>query len=317
MNTLSCPPGLHEILDCGANMMKLNNTLIPPETLSFLLSVMRKFLLNKISFEEAREVFLTHFRSSRPIEHLKEIVDESRQMVPIPTPPQDVSIPKKLRHWTQHEDTRLLAGVYIYGPLDWTKIARFVGAGRGRPQCLQRWTRTLNPQIVKDVWTEEEDKKLFQIVSQYDKVSWTKVANMMGNRSDVQCRYHFSQLMKTKRKRSRDENGLTRAQEQHHISSPSTCSSSSDSEASNPPQIYSQPPIQQPQYTPLPLQQQFIQQPNIAIPQQQPQQQFIVYNAVPPPIAVYEVPQSKVVTTVSQQATPMNVDAFLSCFSHF
>ena len=309
-------------------MMKLTNTLIAPETSSFLLSVMRKFLLNKISFDDARDIFLTHFRSSRPIEHLKEIVDESRQMVPIPTPPQDVSIPKKLRHWTQHEDTRLLAGVYIYGSLDWTKIARFVGAGRGRPQCLQRWTRTLNPQIVKEVWTEEEDKKLLQIVSQYEKVSWTKVANMMGNRSDVQCRYHFSQLMKTKRKRSRDGSSVG-TQDPHHISSPSTCSSSSDNETQYQPPLYVQRPIQQQppqpqpqQYTPVPLQQHFIpqqQQQSLPIQTQQiqqPSQQYIMYNTLAPSLPIYEAQPAKIVTTVSQ-ATPMNVDAFLSCFSHF
>ena len=67
------PPGIHEILDYGANMMKLANQVVPPETTGFLLSVMKKYLLNKISYEEAKNIFLTHFRSSRPIENLKEI----------------------------------------------------------------------------------------------------------------------------------------------------------------------------------------------------------------------------------------------------
>lgn len=191
--------GMTEILDYGSSLIKSAGHASNPQcSKSYLLSVMKNYLSNRISYQEAVDVFLKNFGSAHPIEKLQEIVNESLILTPIPAPEDDYMQPKQIRYWSQREDTRLMAGVFLYGSFDWSKIAAFVGGGRGRPQCLQRWTRTLNPSIVKDIWTPEEDKKLLQIVQQTDKVSWTRIANLMGNRSDVQCRYHYSQLMKNK-----------------------------------------------------------------------------------------------------------------------
>jgi hypothetical protein len=41
----------------------------------------------------------------------------------------------------------------------------------------------------------EEEKKLEDLVRQFGEKSWAKVAAILGNRSDVQCRYHFRQMM--------------------------------------------------------------------------------------------------------------------------
>jgi hypothetical protein len=41
-----------------------------------------------------------------------------------------------------------------------------------------------------------EDLKLVQLVQAYGDKAWTKVSGSMGNRSDVQCRYHYHQLAK-------------------------------------------------------------------------------------------------------------------------
>jgi hypothetical protein len=103
---------------------------------------------------------------------------------------------RKPRPWSPAEDTRLLAGVYRYGCDNWTAVAEFVGNGRVRAQCAQRWTRGLNPRISKDLWSDEEDQRFLALVHAEGTKTWTKIASEMGNRSDVQCRYHFAQLQR-------------------------------------------------------------------------------------------------------------------------
>ena len=197
--SLRSPLGLNKILEYGASLVKPMSKHANSSNESNYMDVMRDYLTNKITYQDAKRIFLQKYGNIQPVEQLKDILEEAKIETPIASPDPNTINPKKLRHWTQREDNRLLAGVFLFGLSDWNRIATFVGAGRGRPQCLQRWTRTLNPTITKDVWTEEEDQKLVSIVSQYEKVSWTKVANLMENRSDVQCRYHFSQLLKGKK----------------------------------------------------------------------------------------------------------------------
>lgn len=137
--------------------------------------------------------------SSRMLQELCSIIDELSKL-PIMDDPNLLATEalKKPRHWSNREDSRLLAGVLIWGSSDWQQISNFTGAGRNRSQCLQRWTRTLNPAIKKDGWTEEEDKRLIELVEGSNKISWTRIARKLSNRSDVQCRYHYSQLKKAK-----------------------------------------------------------------------------------------------------------------------
>jgi hypothetical protein len=77
---------------------------------------------------------------------------------------------------------------------DWTAVAEFVGGGRNRAQCAQRWNRGLNPRIDRDSWKAEDEARLISILRDYRTVGWPAVARQMGDRSDVQCRYHFLQM---------------------------------------------------------------------------------------------------------------------------
>lgn len=105
------------------------------------------------------------------------------------------SLRKKTRTWTGAEDIRLLGGVVKYGTDNWQAVAQFLGSGRNRSQCSQRWTRGLNPKISKKAWTTEEEKQLEELVKKYGEKNWARIASIMGNRSDVQCRYHYKQIM--------------------------------------------------------------------------------------------------------------------------
>jgi hypothetical protein len=106
---------------------------------------------------------------------------------------------KRTQSWTSQEDIRLLAGVHRFGATsscNWSVVAQFVGNGRTRSQCSQRWIRVLDPRISKDQWTPEQDERLVELVSQLGEKAWMKVAASLGNRSDVQCRYHYLQMQR-------------------------------------------------------------------------------------------------------------------------
>ena len=103
---------------------------------------------------------------------------------------------KKARAWTEPEDIRLLAAIHKLGLESWGSVADFVGSGRSRSQCSQRWFRGLDPRISKVVWSREEDEKLMELVEEFGDHSWTKIASILGNRSDAQCRYRYNHLAK-------------------------------------------------------------------------------------------------------------------------
>jgi len=166
-----------------------------------LIQAMGSYLSQNCLYEESQKVFFSLIGRDEPLQKLKEIVDVSE--APISTSENDTtsddestSSRKKTRSWTALEDIRLLAGIYRYGVDNWTTISLFVGNGRSRAQCCQRWTRGLNPRISKDTWSFDENLRLVELVKTYGDKSWTKIASMMGNRSDVQCRYHYHQVQR-------------------------------------------------------------------------------------------------------------------------
>ncbi|KAH0785839.1 Myb-like DNA-binding domain containing protein [Histomonas meleagridis] len=104
------------------------------------------------------------------------------------------STEKRKRPWSHVEDNRLIAAVNKLGMTDWEAIARFVGNGRSRPQCSQRWKRALDPRITKEPWTPAEEQKLIELVREHGAKGWGKISLMMGSRSDLQCRYRYEQI---------------------------------------------------------------------------------------------------------------------------
>lgn len=99
------------------------------------------------------------------------------------------------RPWSEEEDAQLFDAVAIYGENNWIAVACNFEF-RSKSDCSQRWMRTLNPQISCTAWTSEEDDRLLALVGEYGIKAWTKVAGRMGNRTDVQCRYHCKQLLR-------------------------------------------------------------------------------------------------------------------------
>ena len=102
----------------------------------------------------------------------------------------------KNKSWSQAEDVRLLQAVSLYGVSAWSVVAQYVGGGRTRSQCSQRWVRGLDPSISRGRWTRQEEDKLCMLVEKYGTNQWVKVATELGKRCDVQCRYRYSQILK-------------------------------------------------------------------------------------------------------------------------
>jgi len=160
--------------------------------------IFRSFLSNPSSFNALREKFLTIIDNPHPMDKLKSIVEIPDEQIP-DRPIDDSSLlnqRKKTRTWTSNEDLRLLKAIHKIGLDNWNEVARYVGNGRSRSQCSQRWIRVLDPRISKSNWSPEEDEKLISFVQAFGEKSWAKISHLMGTRSDVQCRYRYQQLPK-------------------------------------------------------------------------------------------------------------------------
>jgi hypothetical protein len=174
-----------------------------PDLQSKILRVLEGFLKRWMSFEAARRAVDSLIGITRPLEQLNAILGADSQPIPSPDGPRPASGRRKARSWTLHEDQRLLCGIYKLGIKNWTAISEFVGSGRSRSQCSQRWYRGLDPTISKLPWSLGEEQRLVGLVRQLGDRSWTRIASQMGNRSDVQCSYKYKQLQKEMRSDAR------------------------------------------------------------------------------------------------------------------
>lgn len=186
------------MIELGMNNVESIAPMLSENKRSEAEAVFRNFLNQKCDFETSCSLLTNICGRADPLLKVKTIIE----LPPTPLPNVDNDIletdsksgRRKTRTWSAIEDNRLLAGVYHFGPDNWKAISSFLGGGRNRAQCSQRWTRCLNPHISKKNWSEEENKQLEDLVKTYGDKAWTKISAIIGTRSDVQCRYHYKQL---------------------------------------------------------------------------------------------------------------------------
>ncbi|KAG2378069.1 hypothetical protein C9374_008691 [Naegleria lovaniensis] len=89
--------------------------------------------------------------------------------------------------WSEEEDEMLRRAVQLYGGKNWKKIAETL-QNRTSVQCLHRWQKVLNPNLVKGPWTKEEDETILQLVKTYGAENWSMIASHLPGRIGKQCR---------------------------------------------------------------------------------------------------------------------------------
>lgn len=158
------------------------------------------YISGQTNGEAVAEILQQYAGNIQALERIEAILNTPETPPPLPrqdyTPDPFQPMRKKTRPWGINEDTRLLAGIHKFGLDNWISVAKFVGNGRTRAQCAQRWVRGLDPRISKDQWSPEDEDKLVSLISANENKGWTMIAAAMGNRSDVQCRYHFLQMQR-------------------------------------------------------------------------------------------------------------------------
>ena len=85
------------------------------------------------------------------------------------------------QYWTKEEDQKLQALVEKFGARNWKRIASYFD-NRTDVQCLHRWQKVLNPDLVKGPWTQEEDEKVVNMVHKYGPKNWSAIASHLPGR---------------------------------------------------------------------------------------------------------------------------------------
>lgn len=93
------------------------------------------------------------------------------------------------QHWTHEEDHLLQLAVRKFQGRRWKEIACEV-PGRNEGQCLQRWSKTLKPGIVRGKWSVEEDQRLVDLVRELG-MDWGNISDSIPGRTSKQCRQRW------------------------------------------------------------------------------------------------------------------------------
>ncbi|KAG0464355.1 hypothetical protein HPP92_020424 [Vanilla planifolia] len=89
--------------------------------------------------------------------------------------------------WTPEEDETLRCAVELHKRKSWKKIAESI-PGRTEVQCLHRWQKVLNPELIKGPWSTEEDDIIVELVAKYGPTKWSVIARSLPGRIGKQCR---------------------------------------------------------------------------------------------------------------------------------
>ncbi|XP_061376087.1 transcription factor MYB3R-1 isoform X2 [Gastrolobium bilobum] len=89
--------------------------------------------------------------------------------------------------WTAEEDEILGKAVQRFKGKNWKKIAECF-KDRTDVQCLHRWQKVLDPELVKGPWSKEEDEMIIDLVNKFGPKKWSTIAQHLPGRIGKQCR---------------------------------------------------------------------------------------------------------------------------------
>ncbi|MCL7046409.1 hypothetical protein MKW94_002471 [Papaver nudicaule] len=103
--------------------------------------------------------------------------------------------------WTKNEDKKLLYTLQQGGIYNWINISITLGTSRTPFQCLARYQRSLNANILKRDWTKEDDVQLRTTVEAFGANDWQLIAFNMEGRTGTQCSNRWLKTLNPARKR--------------------------------------------------------------------------------------------------------------------
>ena len=93
----------------------------------------------------------------------------------------------KCQKWSTEEDALLATLVNGHEKINWNDLSKHF-PGKSSQQILERWTKVLDPTLMKGSWTRQEDETIINYVKQHGTKSWTKLAELLPGRIGKQCR---------------------------------------------------------------------------------------------------------------------------------
>jgi hypothetical protein len=96
-------------------------------------------------------------------------------------------VPAKNQKWTSAEDSLLQQSVIRSTSINWKSLEPQF-PGKTSQQLFERWTKVLNPVLLKGSWTRQEDEVILNFVRVHGCKSWTKLSKMLPGRIGKQCR---------------------------------------------------------------------------------------------------------------------------------
>ncbi|KAF4574739.1 hypothetical protein EYR36_006089 [Pleurotus pulmonarius] len=96
-------------------------------------------------------------------------------------------VPKPHHYWDIDSDENLRKAVKIYGKDNWNVVARHVSPNATAQQCQNRYLKSLDPNLRKGAWSDDEDDRLRSAVDVYG-LSWVDIAAAIPGRTNEQCR---------------------------------------------------------------------------------------------------------------------------------
>lgn len=80
------------------------------------------------------------------------------------------------------------------GCRNWAQIAELM-PGRISKQCRERWINHLDPNLCKQQWTPEEDRRILELHAQLGN-KWSKISKFIDGRTDNAIKNRFNSNLK-------------------------------------------------------------------------------------------------------------------------
>jgi hypothetical protein len=97
--------------------------------------------------------------------------------------------------WTEEEDEQLIKFIKKFGK-NWSLISKYMSSRSGK-QIRDRYLNTLDPNILKEKFTSEEDDKILECYSKFGS-QWSKIAKQLPRRTGDMIKNRFYSSLRKK-----------------------------------------------------------------------------------------------------------------------